>query len=572
VGAAPGLAVGRLRRVPGTPERPPAQAGGPEAELRIARRALLRAQDELRRLVGRLRQDGRHADAEILDAEILMCADDVLLSEVRISLNRPDRRAPEALMEACERYARALVDLPDRSLAARAADVRSIGRRAARHAGAAPARTAQDLEGCVVAAGELGPGDVVELADVVAGLALADGAVLTHAVIVARSLGVPMVVGLGPGLLELEEGREVAIDGEQGGLVLSPTPEQARCARAAMAERAQRCAPGAAAPAPTTRDGHRVRLLVNAGTAREVRVGLRAGAVGIGLLRTEMAFLDAPAWPSVLEHRAALRAVLDELDPELPATIRLLDLGADKRPPFLTDARQRGIALLLCSPGALAAQLEAIIEVAAERRVRVLVPMVESPDQMEWVRGLVRRLLGRRAIGFPLALGAMIETPAAVARVEAIAGASDFLSVGTNDLTHAVLGTDRLTASTTPAHHPLVLAAVARTVAAGEAAGSTVEVCGEAASDPLALPLLIGLGADEISVGGARVRQAATWVRKLSLACVTRVAGLALRCESAEEVAALVGWEMPQLFGERSYLGDDAVDGVDRVRPLGSDP
>jgi phosphoenolpyruvate-protein kinase (PTS system EI component) len=208
----------------------------------------------------------------------------------------------------------------------------------------------------------------------------------------------------------------------------------------------------------------------------------------------------------------------------------VLDFGGDKTPPFLAGTAQRGIALLLGAPEALRAQLEALA--AARGDVRVLLPLVEDPAQVEAVR---------RWTALPV--GAMVETPAAAAAADALAAAADFLSLGTNDLAHATLGTDRFGSGHAPAYDPAVLRHIATTARAAAAARTPLEVCGEAASDPVALPLLLGLGIRELSVGAARVATVRRWVRALSAQRCAQLAERALACADAAGVEALVGMD-----------------------------
>jgi phosphoenolpyruvate-protein kinase (PTS system EI component) len=287
-----------------------------------------------------------------------------------------------------------------------------------------------------------------------------------------------------------------------------------------------------------TRDGRRIAVLANVAGAAELRLAFDAGAEGVGLLRTELAFLQADTWPTQAQHRRALEPVLRGLAGR-PATVRVLDYGGDKLPPFLDGARERGIELLLQAPEALAAQLRAILECAAGSEVRVLVPMVGSTDELEAVATTLRAAAD--SVDMPLPpLGPMIETPRAAAIADALAERADFLSIGTNDLTAATLEADRFAPGAGVAHHPRVLAAIAASVRAARRAGIPIEVCGEAASDPVALPLLVGMGVDELSVGASRVGTVRAWVRELVHRDVQELATRALRSTTAQEVDALL--------------------------------
>jgi phosphoenolpyruvate-protein kinase (PTS system EI component) len=360
---------------------------------------------------------------------------------------------------------------------------------------------------------------------------------------------VPMAVGLGAEALAIPAGAELVLDGGAGTLTVAPAAARAAVASRAQARRARdRAAAESDAGLPAvTADGVRVRVLVNAATRAEAQAGLRAGAEGIGLLRTELAFLDAPAWPTEAAHRAALEPVLAPLAGRT-ATVRVLDFGADKTPPFLRGTAQRGLSLLLGHAGELEAQLRAIGAAGAATELRVLLPLVESPDQIAAIRPLL-------PVGAQL--GAMVETRAAVAAAHEIAAAADFVSIGTNDLTADVLGADRFRPGAAVAHDPRVLAAIAATCEAADAAGRVLEVCGEAAGDPLLQPLLVGLGVRELSTGAARVGATRAAVRALDASAARRMAGAALAAPDAAEVVALV-----------RQAGQAAAERLDRDRPV----
>ena len=281
-------------------------------------------------------------------------------------------------------------------------------------------------------------------------------------------------------------------------------------------------------------------MLTNAAGRAEVEAGLAAGAEGVGLLRTELSFLEARDWPTEEEHLRALSPAL-ELLPGLPATVRVLDFGGDKTPPFLAGTSRRGLELLLAHPDALAAQLRAVLAAGAPTRLRILLPMVRSAADVDAVRDILRaELAASPAIARPQ-LGAMIELAEAAEHATEIAATCDFLSVGSNDLTHSVLGGDRFAPGDSAAHHPEVMRSIARVASAAKAARIPLEVCGEAASDPRTAPLLIGIGADELSVGAARVGSVRAWVRSLDFERTEAMARSVLRARTIGEVAGLVG-------------------------------
>jgi phosphoenolpyruvate-protein kinase (PTS system EI component) len=537
--ASPGLAVGRARVLSHPSEEPargPVSTHDAEADAACAADALRQAAAELERIASRLREQGRDEDAEIVETGALMAADPVLDSAVSAAVTERGRSAAAALLEATEEHAAVIASLPDPVLAARADDVRSLGRRAARIAAGAP-RGDAPVNGSkfVLVADDLGPADVAEYGEQLAGIALSGGGVTAHAAIVARSLGIPMTVLAGPELLQVADGAEIVVNGGEGTVCLEPSATRAQLAGEASEERVRTRAreiADSSLPAETA-DGHRVRVLVNAATSAELRAGLAAGAEGAGLIRTELAFLESPSWPRLAQHAGMLAPLLDGLEGRT-ATVRVLDFGGDKIPAFLRGEPRRGIELLLAYPGALRSQLAAVAGLAGGGNVRVLLPMVRTPDEV----GITRAIL--TALGAEVELGAMIELPEAAEAASEIAAVSDFLSIGTNDLTHATLGTDRFGHGEAPAHHPRVLRHIAATARAAGAADIPLEVCGEAASDPLTVPLLVGLGANELSVGAARVGAVRAWVRALDHGETEELAGHALEAADAAEVERLV--------------------------------
>jgi phosphoenolpyruvate-protein kinase (PTS system EI component) len=485
---------------------PPAARG---REVDRANAALQAAAHELQEIATRLREKGRDAEAEIVETGELMAGDPALIERVRSLIVESGLPADAALGRAADQIATDLANLADPTLALRADDVRSLGRRAAAHARGGRTHASAG----VLVAATLGPADVAELATHAKGVALAGGGVTAHAAIVARSLGMPMVVGLGADALDVEDGEEVVLDGDAGVLIRRPDPGRVAAARA-MTEQRHTARSNAVAsrlePAETT-DGHRLVVLANAASVAEVIEGAEQGAEGVGLLRTELGFLDASAWPSLAQHLAFLKPVLDRLEGRT-ATVRLLDFGGDKTPPFLHGVEGRGIELLLQAPEALRAQLTAIVEAGTGTKLRILIPMVTSPDQVR----AVHEMLGNVLDGRPAPqVGSMIETPEAASRAAEIADASDFLSIGTNDLTQLVLGLDREKSKSAPVTDIRVLRLIEATTHASRAAGIPVDVCGEAASDAEAMPILVGLGVDELSVAAARVGEVRQAIRAL---------------------------------------------------------
>jgi phosphoenolpyruvate-protein phosphotransferase len=539
--AAPGAALGPAwTRVDGDDPAP----GAVDHERARVERGLALVVLELDALAARLRSEGHDADADIVEANRMMADDPALVVAARAAVAQGGT-ARRAIAEAAAPHIAALANLDDPTLASRAADLRAIARRAGELAngdGLAPPA------GSIVLAEDLGPSEVASWAGQIVGIVLAQSGTTAHAAIVARSLGIPLVTGVGATALEIPDGEQIAVDADRG-LVLRNFSPATRVQFRGRIERARSDAERALSerhePA-VTRDGRAVRLLANAGTRAEVDAALAAGADGIGLLRTELAFLAATEWPDEASHRKALAPLLAPLDHRI-ATVRTLDFGGDKTPPFLagTDAAsplgRRGIRLALSSPDGVAPQLRALLAVAGDAVVRILIPMISEVDEVDAVREIARAARDDIVPGGPDPLvGAMIEIPAAALNASAIARRCDFLSVGTNDLVQYTLATDRQdpsAAARAVAYHPAVLRLIARAVTAAHSAGIPVDVCGEAAGDPETLPLLVGLGVDELSVSPARLASTRRMIRSLTLSRARAATAEALSATNADEVA-----------------------------------
>jgi phosphoenolpyruvate-protein phosphotransferase len=543
----------------------PQAAGTRERERARVALGLSQAAEELRALAVTLRNEGHAADAEIVETNRLMAEDSGLL-DAALAAAECGLGAAAAIAEAAEPHIQALAGLDDPTLAARAADLRSIARRAGE---LATGVSAQPPSGAIVLAEDLGPADVAGWARLVAGIALAGSGTTAHAAIVARSLAIPLVTGAGSQLLEVPDGEQLAVDADRGLVLRHLQPgTRTRLERriATVREEARRGRAERLDPAVTL-DGRMVRLLANAGSAAEIEAALEAGAEGIGLLRSELAFLEATAWPSEQQHAEVLEPMLALLTDRI-ATVRTLDFGGDKTPPFLigTGAQSplgpRGIRAALAAEDGVEPQLRALLRVSGDAVLRILIPMVTEAAEVEAVRALAHRARDAVAPGAPDPLvGAMIEVPAAALNAHPIAASCDFLSIGTNDLVQFTLAADRQNpdvAERAVAYHPAVIRLIARVVAAARGAGIPVDVCGEAAGDPEILPLLVGMGVDEISVSPARIARTRRMIRSLSLQKSRSLASEALVATTAADVAAIAcsAFAEPASGERREQAGD----------------
>ncbi|HEU4913226.1 MAG TPA: putative PEP-binding protein [Actinomycetes bacterium] len=513
VAAAAGSALGVSWR-----PRPPA----PEvrADVDQVRAAFVATAARLTELADAARADGADEPADILAAQALMAGDATFVEDVVRRMGGGAAPTSVLVREVAERHAAVLDSLDSDVLRGRAADVRQIGRMVVDEL-AGTRRVAPD-GAFVLVDEEVTAPDLLEHADRLVGAVSVRGGVNSHAAIVARSLGVPLVVQAPSPVLDVADGTLLLVDADVRRLVVSPDQDAQAEARAVAADRAAEAAADRelqALPAETV-DGTLVTLLANVASGVEARRGVEAGCDGFGLVRTELAFLTARAWPTRTDHEGQLAAVLAPAG-ALPVTVRLLDFTNDKKPPF-ADAPSLGLAGLLEHPWALDAQLTALVAVGSDVDLRVLVPMVTGPGQVRAVRERLAYAAGQLG-AVPPPVGAMVETPEAVAAAPAVAAESDFLSIGTNDLTAAVLGLERTDPSfaTAMTLHPTVLGGVEATVRAAAAAGVPMSVCGDAAADPQVLPVLIGAGVRSVSVSPSRLAAVRRLVRAVRLSdCV----------------------------------------------------
>ncbi|WP_280458837.1 putative PEP-binding protein [Nocardia carnea] len=504
----------------------------------------------LRRLAQSLRERGQTEQADIIETTSYI-ADDNDLRGTAIELARGGAPITVAIKRAADIYAGTLAELDDPVLAERATDVRQIGRRVLSwlhtDADAVP-------HGPLVLLGrEIGAGDLLEPQVPVVAAASVLGGPNSHAAIVARSLGIPLLLGIDDSVLDCPDGAEVLIGGEHGTgiLTIDPAPDQRRAALDAMdTDRARRTAWLAERDLPSrTLDGHHVILRANIATPADARTAVEARADGIGLLRTELPFLDSTAWPGYLQHTAALAPIFQRLD-DLPVTVRTLDYADDKLPPFLGDGRTgrigRGLPLMLAQPGAFIEQFRALLATSGASDLRIMIPMVATVDELQTCRRLLDRAATEAGVP-PPPLGAMIELPEAVTAIDGIAATAAFLSIGSNDLTCQLLGLDRRDPTATPAMaaHPTVLRAIADVIDAAHRHGRQVSVCGDAAADPHVIPLLIGLGCDVLSVAPAALDRTRAHIRRLDHAVCAQLATDALIQSTAEQVRHLVDHSFP---------------------------
>jgi phosphoenolpyruvate-protein kinase (PTS system EI component) len=489
-------------------------------------------------LADRLRAAGRDQEAEIVTVAALIAADSLLVGPA-VTAVRAGADAAAAVTESAEAQAAVLAGLSSPELAERAADVRQIAQAVLEQL--AGGKADQPDGEFILVRREVAAADLIELAEHgLAGAVSVAGGASSHAAIIARGLGVPMLAGLDDAVLAAPSGRPALLDSAAGQLTIDPSEADiAGHVRAEQMPTEQMPARQTPAGSARTADGVQVTILCNVASPAETRRGLAEGAAGVGLLRTEIAFTSALAWPTGEQHERQLSPILALLAGR-PATVRLLDFSGDKIPPFLPAGRA-GLAELLARPAALGGQLRAAMDAGRDTELAILIPMVRTRAEIAIVRDAVAAAAADLGTTLPR-LGIMVELAATAESAGTFAAEVDFFSIGTNDLTGQVLGLSRLDPAAGPrlAADPRVLGLIEHVVEAAAAAGIPVSVCGDAAADPVVLPLLIGLGVRVLSVPAARVSDVRARINRLDAGACAVLAAKALAASSAPEASELV--------------------------------
>jgi len=548
--AAPGVAVGKLVRWDEAELTPPERASGTSAaESRLLDKAIAAVDAELNQSVRTASQRGAIGEAGIFTMHRVLLEDPTLVDAARDAISL-GKSAGYAWREAIRAQIAVLGKVDDPLLAERAADLRDLEKRVLRALGLSNTAARTLPEEAVLAADEFTPSDLATLDRArVTALVMARGGATSHAAIIARQAGIPAIVALGDALHAVPEGTEVVVDAGVGRFAYTPSaPDVERARRekqrlAGVREANRRTSHEAAA----TRDAHAVEVAANIATLEDAITAVENGADAVGLLRTELLFIHRQAAPTVEEHLQSYQAIMDALAGRT-AIIRTLDVGADKEVDYLTLPPEpnpalglRGIRLAQVRPDLLDDQLRGLVAVKPAGKVRILLPMVTDVGELVRLRERIDAFAREAGRTEPIEVGVMIEVPSAALLADQLARHADFLSIGTNDLTQYTLAMDRCQpdlAAQADGLHPAVLRLVAATVEGARKHGKWVGVCGALAGDPLAVPLLVGLGVAELSVDPVSVPSIKARVRKLDYDECRQRAQQALALESAQAVRA----------------------------------
>ena len=550
VAASPGLAVGTAYQVRRAEIMVEEEGRGVQYEQERLVHAIGRARGELEALRASLHAKADPAKAAIFAAHAELLDDPDFL-DIANSAIAKGKSAAFAWKKATELHADRLAALRNELLAQRANDVRDVGQRVLLHLTGIKQMQPTYPERSVLIAEDLAASDAATMqTGTVVGFATVRGGATSHVAILARSLGIPAVAGIEPRALEVPNGTPVILDGAKGSLRLSPPAAEVEMILERQARlKVQREDDMAHTLEPAiTKDGHRVLVFANIDGLKHAQQVGSLGGEGVGLLRSEFLFMDRSSAPSEDEQAHCYAAILKSLGSEHPIVIRTVDVGGDKPLPYLPIPREdnpflgeRGIRVGLDRPEVLRTQLRAILRVSSAGQVAVMFPMIATMQELRDAKAMLAE--EAKALGVePIKCGIMVEVPSVPMMIDGFAHEADFFSIGTNDLTQYTLAMDRGHPKLAPkidALNPAVLRLIAHTIHGAHAHRRPVGICGGIAGDPQAVPILLGLDIDELSVSLPAIPTVKAQIRRLSLASCRELAQRALDCWSVEEVRTL---------------------------------
>jgi phosphotransferase system enzyme I (PtsI) len=558
VAASPGIALGPafLLKVKDFKVVRRELAGADEAtgEVRRLRDAVDSVDSDLSRLAESVEHvvEGR----QIVEFLRLLLRDPMMQSEVEQRIARELVCAEFALSSVLQEILARFMELDDPYMRERVADVRDVGRRLLEKLlGTEKEALARSNEPMILVTEDLNPSDTASIdTDLVSAIVTDRGGSTSHTAILARSMGIPAVVALEKITGAVSPRDTLVVDGIHGCVIVNPSPEeldQARRDRTRYLEAELSMAENAQRPAETA-DGVRIELSANIEFPQEVELVRKYGGQGVGLFRTEFLRVLRQGLETEEDHFRIYDQVAAALAPD-PVIIRTYDMGGDKfRPGMAHEANPflgyRGVRICLDSPEEFRKQVRGIIRASRRGNVRMMFPMITHVEQMRRIRELISEItdgLYREGIPFDrgMQVGFMVETPAAVTALDLLLPYADFVSIGTNDLTQYTLAVDRgspLVADLYDPFHPAVLRQIDQVVKLSHSRGKWVGVCGIMAGDPLAVPLLLGLGVDELSVAGAIIPDVKKMISVFTTHSAFRIASEALTLPTGRDIRAMV--------------------------------
>jgi phosphotransferase system enzyme I (PtsI) len=541
-------------------------------ELERFNRAVDQAEEELGQIKEEIAGD-LEEHAHILDLHLLILRDRMLLLETQKLIKEQHINAERALYRAVVKIKEVFQRIGDKHIRGRIQDVEAVYHRLLGHlTGRGNSKTFEFATPVIIVARDLSPTETTQMSGKqVLGFITERGGKTSHTAIIANSLEIPAVVGLDSATLEISSGDEVIINGLSGRVIVNPDEamRQSYLVRRQEFEKFKLEVAQGSSLAAVTSDGHPNRVLANIELPEEVSLAMKYGADGVGLYRTEFLYLRQRYLPTEEELFRHYRQVVEAMAPR-EVTIRTLDIGGDKflspleyAPEMNPALGLRAIRFCLKEQNIFRTQVKAILRASAFGQVRVMFPLISSPRELHEARLLLEAVKGelaRENIPFDrkLPVGAMIEVPAAVTLADLLCLEADFFSIGTNDLIQYALAIDRSNKSVADMYeplHPAVLRMVRDVIKVAGQAGIRVAMCGEMAGDPLYIPVLLGLGVEELSMNPTSIPVVKRVIRMTSLGEARKIARRALTLFTVEEVNEYISEEMDHRFPDIFRFG-----------------
>ncbi|USG64212.1 phosphoenolpyruvate--protein phosphotransferase [Brevibacillus ruminantium] len=568
IGASAGVAIARAQVWKKQVQKIGQEVKSPEEELARFKTACEQGLSGLATLYEQTRKRLGQKEADIFQAHMMLLQDPELIGPIEMLLAAGNINAEAAVQQVTGELASLFASLDGEYMRERAADIRDVGQRLlfclqgtgtvwGNLQGSAREEKKTAPDSLIVVAHDLSPSDTAQLdTGLIKGFATQIGGGTSHSAIMARALGIPAIVGLGRALEQVEDGDLIVLDGTEGLFCLRPDEKELAFyeqKRADWLREKTRQARWAELPT-VTRDGHRIELGANIGHPDECQAVLRVGGEGIGLFRSEFLFMNRDSMPDEEEQFQAYRQVAHDMNGK-PVVIRTLDIGGDKELPLLNLQKElnpflgyRAIRLCLDREEMFLTQLRAILRASHYGSVKLMYPMIATLEEWRAANRFLaeaKSTLTRAGIPFDPAIqvGLMIEVPAAALVSDLFAREADFLSIGTNDLIQYTLACDRMNEQISGLYqpfHPAVLRLIQLVIEAAHRHDRRVSMCGEMAADPLAIPLLVGMGLDGFSMNASSVLAARELINQLSFNEMKDLAEAALQLEGQEQVKALL--------------------------------
>jgi phosphoenolpyruvate-protein phosphotransferase len=568
IAISPGIAVGpifKIRKADISFQRK--SISNPQMEWLRYQEAIAITKKQLEDLYSIIKRNVDEKDAEIFHAQLLMLEDPDLNESIHQIIEVDHINSESALMDAVNSYIANIESLQDEYLRGRAIDIRDVAKKVLCNLLNIKESPFDGLcQPSIIIADDIAPSDTAIMdKSLVLGFCTVKGGATSHVAILARSMGLAAVAGIGSDILNVSEDNNMAIlDGDQGLLVIDPDNHLIKDAlfrqNIAIIRQSQNRL-HANDPAVTI-DKHKVEIFANIGNEKEAKEAIIAGCEGIGLLRTEFIYMQSDHLPTEQEQYCIYKNILDIFGMK-PVILRTLDIGGDKKLPYFDLPKeenpflgQRGIRLCLAYPELIKPQLRAALRAANGHNLHIMFPMVADISEVKAAKELISvcyKELNKEGtlISPSIKIGIMIEIPAAALIADKLAKEVDFFSIGTNDLSQYTLAADRTNASVAnlaSAFHPAVLKLIQKIIIDAHALGKKVGLCGELGSEPEAAPILLGLGLDEFSMNPVAIPGIKSVLRQLSFENTQAFVNSVLQAPDSASVKKMVRESFPQIF------------------------